>query len=53
MSPVVMSPSLEIKKDALANLVKAHYKKMKKKEHQVDSTMEEIMLQVVKDEAER
>jgi hypothetical protein len=31
MSPVIMSPSINVKKDALVNLVLAHYKKMKMK----------------------
>ena len=53
MSPVIMSPSIDVKKDALVNLVKAHYKKMKMKNNKVDLGMEAIMLQVVKDEAER
>ena len=48
-----MSASLEVKKDALVNLVKQHYKAMKKKENKIDNTMETIMLQVVKEEAER
>ena len=53
MSPVIMSASLDVKKDALVNLVKQHYKAMKKKANKVDNTMETIMLQVVREEAER
>jgi hypothetical protein len=52
-TPIIMSTSLEVKKDPLVNLVKQHYKAMKKKAHKVDNTMESIMLQVVRDEAER
>ena len=52
-APIVMSASLEIKKDALMNLVKQHYKNLRRTEHQIDSSMETIMLKVIKEEAER
>jgi hypothetical protein len=53
MAPVIMSPSLEVKKDALINLVRAAQKAMRDGHHKVDQSMEQIMLSVVKEEAER